>query len=165
MRGGGEKENGGERKTEREVEGERGKILIRCRAHRIPRLPDLPNCWHHHRSTPRMFMPLALSSCLPHFTVLLSQPRVDLCVCVCERACLCVCVCVCVCMLELQIKPKLSCFDCSLRVPAAQGPSAEERTHTHTHFLTSSTSSSLPFQSLCTPLSRAFFIKWCWQRQ
>lgn len=53
---------------------------------------------------------------LPPCTVLLSQPCVEY-------------VCVSVCMLELQIKPKLSCFDCSLRVPAAQGPSAERRTH------------------------------------
>ncbi len=65
-----------------------------------------------------------------------------------------VCMCVCVCMLELQIKPKLSCFDCSVRVPAAQGPSAEEHTHTQTH----TSSHSAPFQSLCAPSPLLFLL-------
>lgn len=61
---------------------ESGEILIKCGAHWIPCLPDLPNCWHHHCSTPLMFIRLLLSSYPPHFTVLLSQ----LCVCMCMHA-------------------------------------------------------------------------------
>lgn len=72
-------------------------------------------------------LPLSLSSSLPHFTFPLVSPMwIGVCVRVCEH----VFQFVCVCMLELQIKLKLSCFDCSLRVPAAQGPSAVQRTHT-----------------------------------
>lgn len=76
------------------------------------------------------FLPALFTS-----SVLLSQPRVDVCVCVCVFSCMHVRIWVylCVCMLELQIKTKLSCFDCSLREPAAQGLLAEEKTHTHAH--------------------------------
>lgn len=74
------------------------------------------------------FLPALFTS-----SVLLSKPCVDVCVCVFACVRVRICVYLCVCMLELQIKTKLSCFDCSLREPAAQGLLAEEKTHTHAH--------------------------------
>lgn len=85
---GGRRRMVGERKKERE-----GKILIRRRVHRIPSLPDLPNCRHHHRSAPLMSIPL--SRLLPAFLTSLSfcLSPVWICACVCERSCfLCVCL-------------------------------------------------------------------------